>query len=82
MALSNVTENSIAAVPADDSMPTDGTGVIKLDPWLGPFKKDLQTRFAKTHDWINKLNEHEGGLEKFSRVKKSQNPLLWIDLHC
>ncbi|KAI5787169.1 glycoside hydrolase superfamily [Geopyxis carbonaria] len=48
-------------------MPTDGTGVIKLDPWLGPFKKDLQTRFAKTKDWINKLDEHEGGLEKFSR---------------
>lgn len=49
-------------------VPADGTGVVELDPWLGPFKDDLRHRFTRAADWITKLNKHEGGLEKFSRV--------------
>ncbi|KAH0609579.1 uncharacterized protein H6S33_013065 [Morchella sextelata] len=48
-------------------VPADGTGVVELDPWLGPFKDDLRRRFTKADEWITKLNHHEGGLEKFSR---------------
>ncbi|RAO74027.1 uncharacterized protein BHQ10_010039 [Talaromyces amestolkiae] len=45
----------------------DGTGVLKLDPWLEPFQDALKTRFAYAQDWIKKINDTEGGLEKFSR---------------
>lgn len=46
-----------------DSFP----GVIKLDPWLEPFRDALKHRFAKAQEWIKKIDETEGGLEKFSR---------------
>lgn len=49
-------------------VPADGTGVVELDPWLGPFKDDLRHRFSRAANWITKLNKDEGGLEKFSRV--------------
>ena len=43
------------------------TGVIDLDPWLEPFRDPLKSRFSKAQDWIKKINDSEGGLEKFSR---------------
>lgn len=43
-------------------------GVIKLDPWLSPFKESLKKRYSNAQDWIKKIDETEGGLEKFSRV--------------
>jgi len=45
----------------------DGTGVIKLDPWLEPYRDALKTRFNYAQEWIRKINSTEGGLEKFSR---------------
>jgi 1,4-alpha-glucan branching enzyme len=50
-----------------EGVPNDGTGVVKLDPWLEPFKGALQRRYAKTQQWIDTLNKTEGGIEKFSR---------------
>ena len=44
-------------------------GVVQLDPWLGPFKESLKQRYAKAQDWIKTIDETEGGLEKFSRVR-------------
>jgi 1,4-alpha-glucan branching enzyme len=41
---------------------------LKLDPWLSPFQDALKRRYAKTHEWINKINDTEGGLDKFSKV--------------
>lgn len=57
------------AVPKqpEESVPADGTGVVTLDPWLGPFKDALRTRFSKTQAWIKMIDESEGGLEKFSK---------------
>ena len=52
------------------SMPTDGTGIVEMDPWLGPFKDDLRRRFSKANEWIQKLNGHEGGLKEFSKVSQ------------
>lgn len=43
-------------------------GVIKLDPWLEPFREALQNRFNFVEGWIKTINETEGGLERFSRV--------------
>ena len=40
---------------------------MKLDPWLGPFKDSLKSRFSHAQKWIKTINDHEGGLEKFSR---------------
>jgi hypothetical protein len=74
---------STATTSAIEELPNDGTGkfttppkpaqltasgVIKLDPWLSPFKESLRHRYKKAQDWIATINETEGGLEKFSRV--------------
>ena len=47
-------------------------GVVALDPWLAPFKESLKARYSNAQDWIKKINETEGGLEKFSRVREPQ----------
>ncbi|KAH8698364.1 putative glycogen branching enzyme GbeA [Talaromyces proteolyticus] len=56
--------------------PPDGTGgfcpagpqgALQLDPWLEPHKEDLKARFAYAQSWIKKIDDAEGGLEKFSR---------------
>ena len=44
-------------------------GVVQLDPWLSPFKEALRHRFSKAQQWIKAIDETEGGLEKFSRVR-------------
>ncbi|ODA77479.1 hypothetical protein RJ55_07108 [Drechmeria coniospora] len=54
-----------ASADADD-VPKDGTGVVKLDPWLAPFSDALKRRYAKAQEWIKKIDETEGGVEKFS----------------
>lgn len=78
--------NSIFQQPADSKVPQDGTGthprgpcptliddspgVLQLDPWLEPFQDALKRRYSKAQQWIKDLQEHEGGLEKFSRVSR------------
>ncbi|WXC47434.1 hypothetical protein QX201_007152 [Fusarium graminearum] len=52
---------------AAGDIPNDGTGVVKLDPWLEPFSGALKRRYSKAQDWIKTINAAEGGLEKFSR---------------
>ncbi|TGZ77755.1 glycoside hydrolase [Ascodesmis nigricans] len=71
MNLNEASADSVNTAPADETIPTDGTGVIKLDPWLEPFRDDLRRRFAKAQDWIDKLDKYEGGLDKFSRGYES-----------
>jgi hypothetical protein len=45
------------------------SGVVSLDPWLAPFKESLKQRYSKAQQWIKTIDETEGGLEKFSRVR-------------
>lgn len=52
--------------PPDD-YPRDGTGVLRLDPWLEPFQDSLRSRYSKTQSWIKTINETEGGLAEFSK---------------
>lgn len=47
-----------------------GTGVIKTDPYLEPFARDIARRYAITQDWIKRLNQDEQGLLKFSEGYK------------
>ncbi|KAF9894756.1 alpha-1,4-glucan branching enzyme [Aspergillus nanangensis] len=51
----------------ESSTAPDGTGVIQLDPWLGPFEGALKKRFSFVDGWINKINDTEGGMEKFTK---------------
>lgn len=43
-----------------------GTGVIKLDPWLKPFERDIARRYSIAQDWIKRLDQDEKGLLNFS----------------
>jgi hypothetical protein len=52
------------------------TGVLKLDPWLSPFQDSLKRRYAKAQEWIKRINETEGGLDKFSKVPTAAHPRL------
>lgn len=55
-----------------DSWADSISGVVTLDPWLSPFKDSLRKRFSLAQEWIKKINDTEGGLEKFSRVNDAQ----------
>ncbi|KAL2825563.1 1,4-alpha-glucan-branching enzyme [Aspergillus cavernicola] len=52
---------------ASTDAPSDGTGIIKLDPWLEPFQEAIQRRFKHVENWIKAVDEVEGGLDKFSK---------------
>ncbi|KAK0539021.1 alpha-1,4-glucan branching enzyme [Tilletia horrida] len=53
--------------PIDYSNATDGTRVVSLDPWLEPFAPALRERHAVYRKWVDAINQHEGGLDAFSR---------------
>ncbi|KAI1328043.1 alpha amylase [Xylariaceae sp. FL0255] len=65
-AVADQSANSLGNNPAE-GIPNDGTGVLQLDPWLSPFQDALKRRYAKAQEWIKKLDDTEGGIEKFSR---------------
>ena len=65
LANGNAGQNKVGGV---DDVPNDGTGVIKLDPWLSPFQDALKRRFSRAQEWIKTIDETEGGLDKFSKV--------------
>lgn len=72
--MDNVNEaavNSVMTAAPSSGIANDGTGVLALDPWLSPFKAPLKRRFAKAQDWITKINKTDGGLDKFSRVRRN-----------
>ncbi|KAL6236661.1 1,4-alpha-glucan-branching enzyme [Aspergillus navahoensis] len=47
--------------------PSDGTGIIDLDPWLEPFREAIKRRFNYVESWIKTVDETEGGLDRFSK---------------
>ncbi|KAI1766836.1 carbohydrate-binding module family 48 [Hypoxylon sp. FL1150] len=67
--MATVADSSANTIGADTApgIPNDGTGVVQLDPWLSPFAGALKRRYAKAQDWIKKIDDTEGGLEKFSK---------------
>jgi 1,4-alpha-glucan branching enzyme len=48
-------------------MPTDGTAIVKLDPWLEPFQGSIKHRFAQYKQLKEQIVKSEGGYDKFSR---------------
>lgn len=69
MAAVEETANTLAAgaAGAAGDVPIDGTGVVKLDPWLSPFQDAFKRRYSKAQEWINRLDQSEGGIDKFSK---------------
>ncbi|KAF8426646.1 alpha-glucan branching enzyme [Tirmania nivea] len=65
--MSQNSQNNLDSVPSNDTIPDDGTGVVHLDPWLGPWKDEIRQRYNLAKDWIDKFNKHEGGLDQFSK---------------
>ncbi|KAI8580360.1 hypothetical protein K450DRAFT_238150 [Umbelopsis ramanniana AG] len=49
------------------TMPTDGTGVAVLDPWLEPFTGALRHRYALFQKYKKMINESGGGYENFTK---------------
>ena len=45
----------------------DGTGVVKSDSWLEPYSDSFRRRYAELQKWIDRFNQHEGGLANFSK---------------
>jgi 1,4-alpha-glucan branching enzyme len=41
--------------------------VIDDDPYLSPFRSHLDHRYAIYKNWIQNINEHEGGLDTFTK---------------
>jgi 1,4-alpha-glucan branching enzyme len=46
---------------------TNSYKVIDDDPYLKPYKPVLDHRFAIYRNWIQKINEFEGGIDLFTR---------------
>ncbi|KAK4165057.1 alpha-glucan branching enzyme [Cladorrhinum sp. PSN259] len=65
--MASTTLTNGGATAGHDNIPNDGTGVVQLDPYLSPFKDALRRRFSKANEWIQKLEQTEGGLDKFSQ---------------
>lgn len=49
-------------------------GVLQIDPWLSPFQDVLKRRVSRAKDWIKKIDDTEGGLAKFTKVRCFQRP--------
>lgn len=60
--MSQSNAHNMQSVTSDDE-----PGVVKFDPWLAPFADAIKERYKNAQSWIKKLQESEGGLEKFSR---------------
>ncbi|KAI8625886.1 alpha amylase [Xylariaceae sp. FL1651] len=65
-AVADQSANTLLSSPSA-GIPNDGTGVTELDPYLSPFQDALKRRYTKAQEWIKKLDDTEGGIEKFSR---------------
>ncbi|BEI85513.1 hypothetical protein CcaverHIS002_0509140 [Cutaneotrichosporon cavernicola] len=56
---------------ATSTMPDDGTGVIQIDPWLEPYAPAIRNRYTEYKKALDFINQHEGGLDKFSQGYKT-----------
>lgn len=70
-AVNEKSANSVFAKPASNGVPNDGTGIIQMDGYLEPFRDAIKSRYAKAQQWIKDIDSTEGGLEKFSRVRRA-----------
>ncbi|GAA5943793.1 hypothetical protein JCM1841_001772 [Sporobolomyces salmonicolor] len=56
--------------PLVDEKPTKQSSmfqVIREDPYLEPFEGAIQSRTNKFQQWVDTINRHEGGFDRFSK---------------
>ena len=64
----SATMTSTSSTPTPTtSAAQDGTGVVKIDPWLEPWSEELRHRYAAFTAWVDTINKSEGGLANFAR---------------
>ncbi|KAL7421585.1 alpha-1,4-glucan branching enzyme [Cryptotrichosporon argae] len=56
---------------AQTEMPTDGTGVLIVDPWLEPYSDGLRNRYSAYAKTLKVIDDHEGGLAHFAEGYKT-----------
>ncbi|KAJ1918438.1 alpha-1,4-glucan branching enzyme [Mycoemilia scoparia] len=54
--------------PTSELDDADGTTVFKDDPYLEPHRGYFKNRFNSFRKWVKHIDQHEGGLDKFSRA--------------
>ncbi len=56
--------------PHDPEAITDGTGLIKLDPWLEPYADRLRARYQRFLKTLTRIEDNAGSLADISRGHK------------
>jgi len=74
LTVTDQSQNTMGAAPSSEQIPDDGTGVVYLDPWLGPFKDEIRTRYNTAKNWIQTFDKYEGGPDKFSKGYETLGP--------
>ncbi|KAJ3045072.1 alpha-1,4-glucan branching enzyme [Rhizophlyctis rosea] len=58
--------NPLKSASAPQVVPVEA--LIKLDPYLSPFKGAIEYRYNKYKEWLENITQHEGGIDKFTRA--------------
>ncbi|KAJ3038741.1 alpha-1,4-glucan branching enzyme [Rhizophlyctis rosea] len=53
---------------AQPAQPAPIDALIALDPYLQPFRGAIEYRYNKYREWLDNINKHEGGIDKFTRA--------------
>jgi len=67
--------NALAQEPERPSLPTDGTGLIVVDPWLEPYKRELRLRHERYERMLDHIYAHNSSLTEFASGH------LWFGIH-
>lgn len=51
-----------------NTTPEDGTAIVKLDPYLEPFKGAIKYRYDRFEQIKQQINDSEGGYDAFSKA--------------
>ncbi|KAI9208561.1 glycogen branching enzyme [Polychytrium aggregatum] len=51
--------------PVEEPSPVEA--LFETDPYLSPYRETIAYRYKKVHEWVDAINKHEGGIDKFSR---------------
>ncbi|KAG5461603.1 MAG: glycoside hydrolase superfamily, partial [Olpidium bornovanus] len=46
----------------------EGTGVVRIDPWLEPFRGAIRHRYSMYKEWLDRINKNDAGYDKFTRA--------------
>lgn len=70
---------SVMSASISNTTPEDGTAIVKLDPYLEPYKGAIKHRYDRFAQIKQQIKESEGGYDKFS--KSYQRRGFVVDAH-